>query len=177
MSNIIIAKEVPDSIPSWRFGDQVVRHNVDKGVDPRLQKIGFNQYGAPEGIFTYGRDATTAKDFVVDIDVAPRHDKLTGRTEPVVLGIHLMCPRCLQPLYIRTADSPSGVGRPAHLIEVHWHRRRTAQDGYWRPTFSVGGPIKCENTWRTSKVAQPDTPGLCNWRGGIINGKAHDHFG
>ncbi len=176
MSNIIIAKEIPPDAPRWNFGDQVVQHRENRGVDPRLKQPGINQrYGTPEGIFTYGNDATSARDFIVDIDVAPRHDRLNGKTDVVVLGIHLMCPRCLQPLYIRTADSPSGVGRPAHLIEVHWERRRVAQDGYWRPTFTVGGPIKCENTWRTSKVATPDTPGLCNWRGGIINGKALDH--
>ncbi len=177
MSSIIIAKDIPADAPKWVPGANVARHNLtsENTVDPRRMLPGFNRYGNPEGIFTYGKDATVAQDFVVDIDIAPKHDKLTGQTGVQILGVHLMCPRCLQALYIRTADSPSGVGRPAHEIEVHWSRRKAAKDGYWRPVFSVGGPIRCENMWKTSTRATPDTLGLCNWRGGILMGRCFDH--
>lgn len=178
MSNLIIVKNTPENLPKWNFGSNVVSDVLTQqnSVDPRLGKSGVNGYGLPEGIFTYGRDRTVAKDFVVDIDLAQKFDKINNRPYLEILGIHLMCPRCLQPLYIRTANSPGGVGRPAHEIEVHWDVRQVAKDGYWRPTFSVGGPIKCENQWKTSKLATPDTVGFCGWKGGIIRGRCFDHF-
>jgi hypothetical protein len=178
MSNIIIAKELPDNAPRWNFSREVSSHALTKetSVDPRRGLSGINQYGMPEGIFMYGRDRTVATDFVVDIDIAPKTEKLTGKPYIEILGIHLMCPRCMQPLFIRTINLPTGVSRPAHEIEVHWSDRHTAKDGYWRPTFSVGGPIVCEHEWRTSQKATPDTSGFCNWRGGIIRGRCFDHY-
>lgn len=176
MSNIIIAKSLSDA-PQWAYGDQVQKDSSNRPrVNPALRLPAINQWNMPEGIFYYGKDRTVEQPFQVDIDIAPKHDRLTGITHLSVLGIHLMCPRCLQPLYIRTADSPSGLGRPSHQIEVHWHDRKVSEDGFWRPTFSVGGPVKCENQWKTSKRATPDTTGFCNWRGGIWRGRCLDHW-
>lgn len=175
MSSIHV-KSAPPADP-WPPQKQIVAHILGhlSSVDPKLNITGRNRWGMPEAIFHYGRDLTTKQAFVVDVDIVERRASGAAHVQTVPLGIHLMCPRCFQSLYIRTADSPSGVGRPSHEIEIHWTDRQCASDGYWRPTFTVGGPIRCENLLSTSQRATPDTSGLCNWRGGIIRGRGLDH--
>lgn len=162
----------------WNISKQVIKDNLGKSntVDPRLGLPGMGKYGQPELHFEYGRDHASKVCFACDPDLIVQFDKATQQKRVLCLGVTILCPRCMMPLYIRTPDSPR-TGRITHDVEIHWSDRRVGNDGYWRPAFTVSGHFGCDYlTSEATGVSGPRAAIRCGWRGGILRGRCFDHL-
>jgi len=174
----------------WTMDKQFRRHDLSRGRDElrdqrlvdakRLspieiaQQIGVNDFGRPEGIFVYGKDRTTEREFACDLDLSEVRDNM-GVVHVVCVGVQLLCPRCGAPLYVK---SP-GLGGD-HEIELHFNRLvRSTNDGKLRPTFTIDGHFGCDySDHEMSGVQQGRDARIqmkCGWRGGVYKGRCFDH--
>ena len=176
--------------PIWTMDKQFKAHDPNEGRnqlrDARLvdagrlspievaQQIGLNDFGRPEGVFVYGKDRTTEREFACDLDLSEQRDNM-GQVHIICVGVQLLCPRCGSPLYVKS----KGLGGE-HDIELHFDKlSRSTNDGKLRPTFTVDGHFGCDySDHEISGVtpgADPRIQMRCGWRGGIIKGRCFDH--
>jgi len=145
-----------------------------EALKPDSKVLGLNEFGRPTGMFVYGSDRTTEKEFEVDLDL----QEITlpnGKQEIHAVGMQLLCPKCGSPLYIRGKDLPGG-----HEIIVHWNQlTRSNIDGKYRPLVTVEGTFGCDYSdaeitgIRGSRNANVIM--RCNWKGGVYRGRCFDH--
>ena len=177
----------------WKMDEQFKRHDPKKETGAKAYKkqlvhaedfaamtpdgkvMGTNAWGRPEALFVYGNDRTTQREYACDVDMK----KLTNdQGEPVILitGLHILCPKCGSPIYVKGSGIPGG-----REIVVHWDKMtRSNVDGKYRPLLSIDGHIGCdylhsEITGINESRSGANLINKCGWRGGIIKGRCFDH--